>query len=364
MRKVLLFTPLFPPYRGGGPNYYATLVNHLADECSLVVLTSYHPDRPLRQTENDVPIYRVVPRVRSLPRVFRGLIEPLAALIAVIVLAIRHRIRIVHSHSTSLAALGVALGAYLLSLPILYDCRDEGFPCPLVQFGKTPIWFSCAENISDQLTDCGVHPDLIIHTPVTNPEYVREYIDKSDTSGELSTITYVGRLREEKGVRLLLEIFEEYASQVDRGRLKLIGDGPLRDELAARVNASDVAERVTMVGEVSHRDAVKHIAESDVLVLPSASEGTPRVVIEAMEVGTPVVVTPVGTVGDIVNHRENGLIVDRSADELRDALLQLAKSQSLLDTLSEGAETTELEPNWTDVTESVLAGYDFAEASR
>lgn len=362
MKEVLLFTPLYPPHRGGGPNYYSTLVDHLSQDCSIVVLTSYHPDRPLRRREDGALVYRVVPRLRSLPRVLRALVEPVVAFLAVVVLSLRHGTEVVHSHSTSLAALGVAPGAALLSTPIIYDCRDEGFPRVLVRFGTTPVWFSCAENVSERLRECGVPADRIVHTPVTNPGYVSEYADADDAPADLSTITYVGRLREKKGVRLLLDAFEAYVSRFECGELEIVGDGPLRDELAARASEPSIEGRVTMVGEVSHRDAVERIAESDLVVLPSASEGTPRVVVEAIEVGTPVLATPVGTVENILTHGENGLIVDRSADELLDALSRLAENRSLLVTLSEGARATELDPDWSDVTESVLAGYERAGA--
>lgn len=86
---------------------------------------------------------------------------------------------------------------------------------------------------------------------------------------------------------------------------------------------------ISPLGELSHKDAVKEIAKSDVLVLPSKSEGLPRVIVEAFELGVPVICTPVGGIPDIVENYETGIFIHNNKTDILNALNDLYSNDEL-----------------------------------
>ena len=106
-------------------------------------------------------------------------------------------------------------------------------------------------------------------------------------NGDGLRLVCVARLAEGKGHDDLLDAFAAAAGPADR--LTLIGDGPLLPLLAERVEQPDLHGRVDLMGGLS--DPIPLVAGADALVLASVSEGMPNVVLEALAVGTPVLVT-------------------------------------------------------------------------
>jgi glycosyltransferase involved in cell wall biosynthesis len=119
----------------------------------------------------------------------------------------------------------------------------------------------------------------------------------------------VGVMRPGKGHIEAISIVERSSS---RPVLILAGDGPLRPDVEAQAHASDADVRV-----LGFRSDVRDLLEAaDVLLLPSASEALPTVVIEAMAASRPVVATAVGGVPELVDDMWNGFLfrVDQPDD--------------------------------------------------
>ena len=87
----------------------------------------------------------------------------------------------------------------------------------------------------------------------------------------------------------------------------IVGDGPLRPAVEAAVAEAGVGGRVRFLG--LRKDIPAVLSASDVLVHSSLREGLPRVVLEALAIGTPVVATAVGGVTDAVAEGVTGLLV-------------------------------------------------------
>ncbi len=150
------------------------------------------------------------------------------------------------------------------------------------------------------------------------------------------TVGYVGRLVEEKGLRLLLEAFAALPSDA---RFRVVGGGPLRTALAAQADALKVAERVTFVPQRPSQAILDEYRQIDVLALPSLTrpnwkEQFGRVLVEAMACGLPVVGSDSGAIPGVVG--DAGLIVpEGDAAALAGALRRLYDDSGLYAALAE-----------------------------
>lgn len=100
----------------------------------------------------------------------------------------------------------------------------------------------------------------------------------------------------------------------------LVGDGPLRGQVEARLSEHGLLDRASLAGTVS--DVPQRLASSHVFLLASRREGLPLAVLEAMRAGLPVVSTDAGGVREAVVDGETGFVVPRDdaaalADSLR-----------------------------------------------
>lgn len=169
-------------------------------------------------------------------------------------------------------------------------------------------------------------------------------------------VGYAGRLAEHKGVRVLLDAVE--AS--DRLDLVLAGDGPLRDEVAARATAA--RGRISLTGMLDAGELAAFYRSLDVLAVPSLVtpgwvEQFGRVVVEAMACGTPVVATATGALPDVVG--DAGLLVPAgNATALRTALLSVADEPGLAETLVVRGAERAASCTWGAVADDYVAMYE------
>lgn len=141
------------------------------------------------------------------------------------------------------------------------------------------------------------------------------------------TVGFVGRLVEEKGVRVLLEALADAAFAFD---LLVVGGGPLLGELQAAARAIGWRGRLSVVDVVEHDTVPEYLACMDVLVLPSLTtpswkEQFGHVLIEAMACGVPVVGSSSGDIPEVIGAA--GVVVrEGDAHALRAALTALVQS--------------------------------------
>lgn len=139
---------------------------------------------------------------------------------------------------------------------------------------------------------------------------------------------FVGRLSEEKGLRYLLEAFSQCKRGEGRWRLVLVGDGPQREALERTVHDLGLLAKVAFAGFQS--DTAPWYYALDAFVLPSLTEGTPMVVLEAMAHGVPVIATSVGGLPALVASGENGILVrPGQPSELLRAMQSIAGDREL-----------------------------------
>lgn len=162
-------------------------------------------------------------------------------------------------------------------------------------------------------------------------------------------VVYVGRFVEAKGLVELVEAFSRLAAQRPDLRLALVGDGVMKQRLVSLVEASDARHRILMTGGMQPRDVARWINASDLLVLPSWSEGCPNVVVEALACGRPVVATDVGGTREIVDANNGLLVAPRDVESLRAAI-----DRALARDWDRSAIAARMRRSWDDVARETL----------
>lgn len=134
----------------------------------------------------------------------------------------------------------------------------------------------------------------------------------------------------------LLAAFARLHRQLPQAQLLLIGDGPLRAQVARQIGALGLGGAVRLVGNLANIETV--LPALDVAVLASSTEGMSNAILEAMACGLPVVATAVGGNLELVQHQVSGLLVPaREPDRLADALRTLAQAPEMRQRMGQAA---------------------------
>jgi len=145
-------------------------------------------------------------------------------------------------------------------------------------------------------------------------------------------VLFVGDLVRRKGVHHLIRAVHRLRSQGRAVRLTLVGSGRDGASLSRMIDELDLQESVDFAGRVPMSPKLyDYYATHDVFVLPSVgAEGCPKVVVEAMAKGCPVIATTVGSVPFMIQHEENGLLVRPGrSDEIVQALERIIDDRDL-----------------------------------
>lgn len=145
----------------------------------------------------------------------------------------------------------------------------------------------------------------IVHCGVTPADYAPAP-DRGEAGPE---IVFVGRLAAVKGVFVLLEAVAHLSETHPEARVTLIGDGPERARIEARVAELGLSDRVTFTGYLTQPEVAERLAGASIFALPSFAEGVPVVLMEAMAAELPVVATRIAGIGELVTEGEAGLLV-------------------------------------------------------
>ena len=108
-------------------------------------------------------------------------------------------------------------------------------------------------------------------------------------------------------------------------RLSLIGDGSQRGEIESAIRDGGIEDRVNLMGWVTENSMREVLAKSDVLLMPSTSEGNPVAAIEALKQGVAILGSDIGGLSDLLQNGENGFAVPLATpDAFREKLAWMA----------------------------------------
>ena len=138
---------------------------------------------------------------------------------------------------------------------------------------------------------------------------IRQKKSALGVSPDETVILCAGRLSKEKAqIDLVAAIAHLRRQRPDLAlRVFIIGDGPERERISQAMQSAGLEKTVVLTGHL--KNLACYYEAADVVAIPSLSEGSPNVLLEAMAFGVPVVATAVGGIPEIVNHGETALLV-------------------------------------------------------
>ncbi len=143
-----------------------------------------------------------------------------------------------------------------------------------------------------------------------------------------------------KALDLVIKAFSDYRNKGGKGELWIIGDGPDRQKLEQLVIACNLSAYVTFYGARYGQEKLNLIANMDVFVHPSHSEGSPTAILEAAALKRPLLVTTGTNVGPLVEQYKCGIhIPDNKPATITKALIRFAElyEKGLLAEMQSGA---------------------------
>jgi glycosyltransferase involved in cell wall biosynthesis len=195
----------------------------------------------------------------------------------------------------------------------------SAFAVTISNFNKGEMIKACGETLRDkiQIIRCGIDPEVFLPTAQKNGK-------------SLFRIICVGSFEEVKGHKYLVEACRLLREAGIDFICDLIGDGPVRQQIAQQIAEADLKDKVILHGSRKRQDVADMMRAADVKVLASVPtaegkrEGVPVVIMEAMASGLPVISTQLSGIPELVENERTGILVQPGDTEaLLQALLKL-----------------------------------------
>uniref|UniRef100_A0A7C3J5Y9 Glycosyltransferase family 4 protein n=1 Tax=candidate division WOR-3 bacterium TaxID=2052148 RepID=A0A7C3J5Y9_UNCW3 len=150
--------------------------------------------------------------------------------------------------------------------------------------------------------------DFKIKNSIVVRNGIKEMFDMTDLS---KNILFVGRLTEVKDPLIMIDIFYEFLKVRKDFKLKIVGDGPLKEKVLEKIKEYGIEKFVDFEGFVKREDIGKIYSKSFLTVITSRSEGFPTILFESFSAGLPVISFDVGGVKEVVKDYKTGFIIPK-----------------------------------------------------
>ena len=172
--------------------------------------------------------------------------------------------------------------------------------------------------------------DEAVFKPGIDVKELKEFYNITDEK----VLMYIGRLHPVKRLSLLLE---SVAKLQENFKLFIVGAGALEEELEEYVKLLGINDKVIFTGAVQFNDIPRYMNLADLIVLTSAIEGQPRVIVESMFCGTPAVGTNVFGISDTIADGVTGYLTSADPEDIANKISKALQDDQLSVTCREYA---------------------------
>ena len=345
--RLLTFTTLYP--HAGAPNHGVFVENRLRHlvatgraASSVMAPVPWFPSRSRRfgawsrfafaaheEMRHGLQITR--PRFAAVPAVGMSVAPAMlyaAAKPAVKRLLARNAVDLIDAHYLYPDGVAAVMLGRAFGLPVVLTARgsditqlpDYLLPRRMIRWAmaRADALISVSAGLKQAMADLGAAADRI--TVLRNGVDLTMFKPPTDGDSRNAlraawgiqgpTLLSVGHLIERKGQRLIIQAL----SHLPGWTLLLVGEGPERAKLEALASHLGLAVRVRFMGMQAHETLAQLYGSADISVLASSREGWANVLLESMACGTPVIASDIPGNPEVVQAREAGLIVERTAE--------------------------------------------------
>ena len=365
--KILMPVLHYYPVIGGLEQWTQNIAEELSKKAEIFVVTGKVGQKPQEEIVKGVKIFRT--SLYSLTDLsFSSLFYIFTTLPFIFLKSLglikKEKINLLHCQGFLSSFLGYLIFR-LQKIPYVVTVQKleekKGFLRKLV-YKNARICIVASVAIKKYFEEIGVKDIRIIPNGIHLEKF--QGLDKKSLREKLGfdnefLIITVGRLEIRKGFKYLISSIKFLEKELkgddfSKIRLLIIGDGALRRKLENLVKKLSLKEKIKFLGLIPNEKIQEYLAACDCFVLPSLEEGFGIAILEAMASGLPVISTKVGGILDIIEDRENGILVEpKNSEELAGAILKIYSQEEFTKNLIERASVNLEKYNWENIAKEV-----------
>ena len=342
--RILTVIYEFPPIGGGGGRAAYDICRELAARGhDVTVLTAHMHGLPFQEDVDGVHVVRISSfRTESFRASFVAMLAyVLFGLWAGLRLISRYQPEVIHTHfAVPSGALAWAL-SMLTGIPYVLTAHLGDVPGGVPE--KTGAWFRWLEPFTKPIWKRArkvvavsefTRQLALKHYPVDvsvipNGADVLHLVPAEVKVNEPPHIVFAGRFVDQKSPLTIIKVLSKI-KDLD-WTCSMLGDGPLFDAVIKEISKQGLSDRMNLPGWVTPDDVLAEFSKSDILFMPSLSEGLPVVGVQALAKGLAIVASNIGGFLDLVDDGKNGYLIDvHDKDAFAGVLRELASSPKTL----------------------------------
>jgi L-malate glycosyltransferase len=321
--RILVVIHEFPPIGGGGGRAaYDICVNLARHGHEIIVLTAHMQGLPLEENLDGIRIVRIRSfRTEAFRATFFVMLAYVLGGLWAGARLIRHfRPDIIHAHF-AVPCGALAWGLSMLSgIPYVLTAHLGDVPGGVPE--KTGRWFRWLMPFTHPIWQRAKHVvavseftrQLALRQYDVNIEVIPNGVDVELLSpaeikiNQPPRLVFAGRFVTQKNILAIIQILSELKHL--NWRCAMLGDGPLFEEAKREIKRNDLEARFDLPGWLTPQGVLEWFTKSDILFMPSFSEGLPVVGVQALAKGLALVVSNIGGFMDLVDDQKNGYLID------------------------------------------------------
>ncbi|TEB08216.1 Glycogen synthase [Pelotomaculum schinkii] len=233
------------------------------------------------------------------------------------IIADGEKINIIHAHSFMPAGYGAYKLGKVYDIPVVVTEHSSGVINKNISPFEINLLKKCVDGTASFICVGEGLKKRVIELTKTNkmihviPNMVSPLFKYKEKSKQAKNFLFlaVGNLTARKRFGMTIDAFIEAFKGNENVKLKIVGGGPLYDELKNQIDKSNMSKQITLLGALSREETAQQMQDCDAFILVSAYETFGVVYIEAMACGKPVIGTRNGGADWIIN-KNNGILID------------------------------------------------------
>jgi len=321
--RILTVIYEFPPIGGGGGRAAYDICHELAARGNdVTVLTAHMHGLPYQENVDGVRVVRISSlRTESFRASFAAMLAyVLFGLWAGLRLIGRHHPDVIHTHfAVPSGALAWALSV-LTRIPYVLTAHLGDVPGGVPE--KTGAWFRWLEPftrpiwkrakkvvaVSEFTRQLALKHYPVEVSVIPNGADVLHLLPAEVKVNEPPRVVFAGRFVYQKSPRTIIRVLSRIKDL--EWTCSMLGDGPLFDSVMKEISKQELSDRIELPGWVTPDDVINEFSKSDILFMPSLSEGLPVVGVQALAKGLAIVASNIGGFLDLVDDGKNGYLID------------------------------------------------------